>query len=187
MTLLHEKAFVLKYTGLQAVSSFLSENHENAKDTMSHALSPVGQHPCASVQVDWNVDFKSGWVARNVIQKLSKEEDTVIRQQIHFYFKKFRMHEDWRDDCFRLSEDPQNYCDPQERTLGGTFAKGEKGVKAAQVQVCYLLVVPKATPKYVSDGWSENRTRTDHIGEVYCLLLLGGPSLGMFYHYQDCI
>ena len=86
------------------------------------------------------------------------------------------MHEDWRDDCFRLSEDPQNYCDPQERTLGGTFAKGEKGVKAAQVQVCYLLVVPKATPKSVSEGWSENRTRNDHIGEVYCLLLLGGPS-----------
>ena len=90
MTLLHEKAFVLKYTGLQAVSSFLSENHENAKDTMSHEimLSPRSVNTLArAFKLIKNVDFKSGWVARNVIQKLSKEEDTVTCQQIHLFQK----------------------------------------------------------------------------------------------------
>ena len=37
------------------------------------------------MQVRWNVDFKSDWVARNVIQNLAEAEDIEIRRQIDIF------------------------------------------------------------------------------------------------------
>ena len=81
MTGLHEDAFDLNYTDVRAAVPALSKNH-----TVSHrilALTPVDQGPL--VRVYWDVDFKSDWVARNVVRKLSEAEDIEIRQQISFF------------------------------------------------------------------------------------------------------
>jgi hypothetical protein len=37
------------------------------------------------VDVDWDVDFKSDWISRNVLQKLGEAKDDEIREQISFF------------------------------------------------------------------------------------------------------
>lgn len=89
MTEDHEDGFTLKFAGLQAVLSALAgDNNGNGDHTISRrviALSPVYRGP--HMNVVWKKDFKSGWVAKNAIQRLGKEEDVVIRNLIRIFQK----------------------------------------------------------------------------------------------------
>jgi hypothetical protein len=88
MTQRHEDAFVnLKYADLRDAVIALAKN-QGASYSISHmvlALRPVDQGPLKCVR--WDVDFKSDWIARNVIRYLGEAEDTEIRQQISFLRK----------------------------------------------------------------------------------------------------
>ena len=101
MTRRHETAFVsLSQAQLQEAVSALVSNR-SASHSVSHrilTLRPVDQGPLESV--DWNVDFKSDWVARNVITTLGEAEDIEIRRQINF----FRMIPEARGLAGRLLE-----------------------------------------------------------------------------------
>jgi hypothetical protein len=82
MTRRHEKAFSIKYEDLYAAVFAISQE-ESSNDLISDwifVLSPVDQGPLLGVL--WEVDFKSSWVAKHVIQNLGKAEDNEIRQQI---------------------------------------------------------------------------------------------------------
>ena len=89
MTRRHEDAFsgYLKYTELQAAASALAHNQSTNYSISDWvlALCPVEQDPLQRVR--WNVDFKSDWIARNVIQKLGEAEYAVIRQHISIFRK----------------------------------------------------------------------------------------------------
>ena len=63
------------------------------------AMSPDNQGPL--VGVHWNVDFKSNWVSKNVIQKLDGEQDIAIQQLINF-FKTPQKQEYWQDSFLSL-------------------------------------------------------------------------------------
>ena len=85
MTGRHENAFDLKYADLEDAVSALAQNR-SVGHSISHrllALRPDDQGPL--VRVRWNVDFKSDWVARNVIRYLDEAEDIDIRRQINFF------------------------------------------------------------------------------------------------------
>ena len=84
MTQRHENAFNLNYTDLQKAVSALARN-QTACHSISHRILTLCPGPL--VPLRWNIDFKSDWVARNVIQKLELDEaeDTVIRQQINIF------------------------------------------------------------------------------------------------------
>lgn len=85
MTQRHEDAFAnLKYADLRDAVLALAKN-QGTSHSISHrvlALCPVDQGPLK--RVCWNVDFKSDWIARNVVQYWDEAEDTEIRQQISF-------------------------------------------------------------------------------------------------------
>jgi len=85
MTRRHEDAFDIKYADLQAAVSALSK-HRTANYSISDrilALSPVYEGPLEWAR--WNVDFKSDWIARSVLQVLGEAEDTLIRDQIRIF------------------------------------------------------------------------------------------------------
>lgn len=78
----HEMAFYLSLKELQDAVVALNSNRSTS-DSISRwvlALTPVYRGPLVSVR--WDVDFKSDWVARNVIQNLGESEDMEIRRQI---------------------------------------------------------------------------------------------------------
>lgn len=85
MTQRHEDAFAnLKYADLRDAVLALAKN-QGTSHSISHrvlALCPVDQGPLK--RVCWNVDFKSDWIARNVVQYWDEAEDTEIRRQISF-------------------------------------------------------------------------------------------------------
>ena len=59
-----------------------------ANDNICHrilTINPVEQGPLASVH--WKVDFKSTWVAKNVMKSLDKSEDMEVRRQINLFRK----------------------------------------------------------------------------------------------------
>ena len=67
----HENTFDITYAELQAA---VSTRNRSARNPIFHqilALCPVDQGPL--VPVRWNVDFKSDWVAKRVIQEVVKQ------------------------------------------------------------------------------------------------------------------
>ena len=85
MTRRHKDAFDLTYKQLRDAVSALSKNR-SANHSISHrilALSPVDQGPF--MRVGWDVDFKSDWISRNVLQKLGEAKDDEICEQISFF------------------------------------------------------------------------------------------------------
>ena len=79
MTRRHESAFNIQYAELQAAVSALSRiQSTNPIFHQTFALCPVDQ----GFLVYWKVDFKSDWVARNVMRELSEAEGIAICQQI---------------------------------------------------------------------------------------------------------
>ena len=82
-TLYHEEAFHA-FTQKQfqkAVFALISKNRCN--DIISDrilTINPIQRGPLESVR--WQLDFKSTWVAKNVIQNLGKSEDKEVRRQI---------------------------------------------------------------------------------------------------------
>lgn len=83
MTAYHDSAFViLNSTDLRDAVFALAKN-DGASHSISHkilALRPVNQGPLEPIR--WNVDFKSDWVARNVLKYLDEAEHDEIRRQI---------------------------------------------------------------------------------------------------------
>ena len=81
MTQLHQVTFFTQKQLQDAVIALIS--NQGANETISHlilTMSPVEQGPLRSVR--WKVDFKSEWVARNVIQNLRETEDIEVRRQL---------------------------------------------------------------------------------------------------------
>jgi len=77
----HETAFSIKYADLyDAVSALFKRESSDLISDRILALSPVDQGPLRSVH--WEVDFKSPWVAKNVIQKLEAENNEIHRQTL---------------------------------------------------------------------------------------------------------
>ena len=89
-TLRHEEAFGLSYAGLKnLIAKLTRESLSNDIDEISHrdrivAISPKPNKQDPFSRVEWSVDFKSRWVARNIIQKLAAEEENAICEQIRF-------------------------------------------------------------------------------------------------------
>ena len=81
MTWYHRDAFHITYTELHTAVLALSTN-QNVDSKYHRILTLSTVYRGSLKRIRWDVDFKSDWVARNVIQKLTEEEDNVIHQQI---------------------------------------------------------------------------------------------------------
>ena len=84
MTWYHRNAFNITYTELHTAVLALSANQNvDSKYDRILALHPVYRGSFKRIRSD--VDFKSDWVARSVIETLTEEEDNVIRRQIRLF------------------------------------------------------------------------------------------------------
>ena len=79
----HQEAFRIKYTDFQAAVSL--PMNQSADHNISHlilALCPV--YPAPFVRVRWEVEFKSKWVGKNMLQQLGAAENDELCRQIRF-------------------------------------------------------------------------------------------------------
>lgn len=81
----HEDAFNITYDGLRHAVSALSRNQgvDNNVSQQILTLRPVDQG--FLMGITWDVDFKSDWVARSVLQRLWVGEDNNIREEIRLF------------------------------------------------------------------------------------------------------
>lgn len=80
----HEGSFTITYADLEAAARALLSG-QSADFGISHrtlALSPV--YRGLLKWPAWTVNFKSDWIAKNVVQKLGTTEETAILQQVRF-------------------------------------------------------------------------------------------------------
>ena len=84
-TELHELAFDIKCSDLEEAVTALAKNR-SLGDSISHRLLTL--HPVDRgflMPIGWNVDFKSDWIAKNVIQHLNEGEEAAIFRQFNFF------------------------------------------------------------------------------------------------------